>query len=70
MKTIDKMNNGGFSTFSLPEQLSSAFLNRNEFEFAKLCLLKARKSRGAPTLYAQNLIDIYKITKRKRVADQ
>lgn len=62
-ETIDKMNNGGFSTFSLPEQLSSAFLNRNEFEFAKLCLLKARKSRGAPTLYAQNLIDIYKITK-------
>ena len=62
-ESIDKMNTGGFSTFSIPEQLSSAFLKRNEFEYAKTCLIKARKSRGSPTLYAQNLIDIYKITK-------
>lgn len=62
-ETVSKMTVGSYAAISLPEQLSSAFLNRNEFEFAKKCLIKARKSGGTPTLFAQNLIDIYKITK-------
>ncbi|MFT7590098.1 MAG: tetratricopeptide (TPR) repeat protein [bacterium] len=60
--TIQDMLKGGFEMFSPSEQLSSAFLNKNEYEFAKTVLLKARKTHGSPTLFAQNLIDIYKIT--------
>ncbi|MFT5723052.1 MAG: tetratricopeptide (TPR) repeat protein [Bacteroidia bacterium] len=62
-ETVNKMGNSGLAGLSLPEQLSSAFLNRNEFGFAKKSLLEARKANGSPTLYAQNLINIYKITK-------
>lgn len=60
---VDQMSEGGYGAVTIPEQLSSAFLNRNEFVYAKECLLQARKSRGSATLFAQNLIDIYKITK-------
>jgi tetratricopeptide (TPR) repeat protein len=62
-QAIKNMGSGGFELVAFPEQLSSAFLNKNEFEYAKSVLVKARKSVGAPTLYAQNLIEIYKITK-------
>ncbi|MBO6517494.1 MAG: tetratricopeptide repeat protein [Bacteroidia bacterium] len=45
------------------EQLASAFLKRDEFEYAKTCLLEGRKAMGQPTIFAQNLIDLYKQTK-------
>ncbi len=44
------------------EQLSSAFLKRDEYDYAKNCLTKTRKAVNVPTLFAQQLIDIYKRT--------
>jgi tetratricopeptide (TPR) repeat protein len=44
------------------EQLSSAFLKRDEYAHAKNCLTRTRKAVNSPTLFAQQLIDIYKRT--------
>ncbi len=61
--TIDKIKKEhSFDGFEA-QQLASAFLRRDEYAFAKTCLLKARKAMGGPILFAQNLIDIYKQTK-------
>ncbi len=62
-EATDRVTNSLSAPISQIEQLSSAFLKRNEFVYAKSSLLKARKSIGLPTLFAQNLIDIYKVTK-------
>ncbi len=60
---VDAMGNGQTGLVSFPEQLASAFLSKQEYGFAKSALIKARKAYGPATLFAQNLIDVYRLTK-------
>jgi tetratricopeptide (TPR) repeat protein len=60
---VEEMGNGRSGLVSMPEQLASAFLSKQEYGFAKSALIKARKAYGPATLFAQNLIEVYKLTK-------
>lgn len=62
-ETVERIKSSISVPTSSAELLASAFLNRSEYEFAKTTLLKTRKVVGIPTAFAQNLIDLYKITK-------
>lgn len=62
-ETLDRLKkslgNGGFEA----EQMASALVNREEYDYAISMLTRSRKVLNVPNWFAQNLIDIYKVTK-------